>query len=219
LPQVWLDGSSIGGFTKPNFSSGRTSNFHHQILTSTKQLNQQRLSADGILIPHLRQALIVVRKPLQNVASKQNQPYMELKPLFGLGDFTFGMTESDVIRLIGGPDKSFLDEDDENELIYQYNRLKLRLTFYQQENGKLGYIRSSNPELTYLGKGIIGTPIEKAKTEILENLISEWEVEDFDFFSTHFNEKYWIVLNTEYEDVTDVELGVPLDDDDKYKWN
>jgi len=50
---VWLDGSSIGSFAKPNFNPGRTSNFELQILTSTKQLNQQRLSADGILIPHL----------------------------------------------------------------------------------------------------------------------------------------------------------------------
>jgi len=50
---VWLDGRTIGGYTKPNFSPGRTSNFELQILTSTKQLNQQRLSADGILIPHL----------------------------------------------------------------------------------------------------------------------------------------------------------------------
>jgi hypothetical protein len=58
---VWLDGSSISGFAKPIFSSGRTSNFELQILTSTKQLNQQWLSADGILIPHLRQALIVGR--------------------------------------------------------------------------------------------------------------------------------------------------------------
>jgi len=56
---VWLDGSSIDSFAKPNFSLGRTSNFDLQFLTSTKQLNQQRLSADGILIPHLRQALIV----------------------------------------------------------------------------------------------------------------------------------------------------------------
>jgi len=59
LPQVWLDGRTIGSFAKPNFSPGRTSNFELQILTSTKQLNQQRLSADGILFPHLRQALIV----------------------------------------------------------------------------------------------------------------------------------------------------------------
>lgn len=37
LPQVWLDGSSIDSFAKPNFSPGWTSNFDHQILTSTKQ--------------------------------------------------------------------------------------------------------------------------------------------------------------------------------------
>jgi hypothetical protein len=37
LPQVWLDGSSIGSFAKPNFSPGRTSNFDLQFLTSTKQ--------------------------------------------------------------------------------------------------------------------------------------------------------------------------------------
>jgi Protein of unknown function (DUF3997) len=53
LPQVWLDGSKIGGFAKPDFSPGWTSNYDHQFLTSTKQLNQQQLSADGILIPHL----------------------------------------------------------------------------------------------------------------------------------------------------------------------
>jgi hypothetical protein len=61
LAKVWLDESTISSFTKPNFSSGRTSNFELQILTSTKQLNQQRLSADGILIPNLRQYSIVGR--------------------------------------------------------------------------------------------------------------------------------------------------------------
>jgi hypothetical protein len=35
LAKVWLNGSTIGGFAKPNFSSGRTSNFEQQILTST----------------------------------------------------------------------------------------------------------------------------------------------------------------------------------------
>jgi hypothetical protein len=59
LAKVWLDGRTIGGFAKPNFSSGRTSNFEHQILTSTKQLNWQRLWADGILIPNLRQYSVV----------------------------------------------------------------------------------------------------------------------------------------------------------------
>ena len=37
LKQLGLDGSSIGGFAKPNFSPGRTNNFDLQFLTSTKQ--------------------------------------------------------------------------------------------------------------------------------------------------------------------------------------
>jgi len=66
LPEVWLDGRKINSFTKPNFSPGRTSNFEIQFLISIKQLNRQRLSADGILIPHLRQALIVACKHVRN---------------------------------------------------------------------------------------------------------------------------------------------------------
>jgi hypothetical protein len=62
---VWLDGSSIGGFAKPNFSPGWTSNFEQQISTSTKQFYSAAVPADGILIPHLRQALIVGRNVMK----------------------------------------------------------------------------------------------------------------------------------------------------------
>lgn len=40
----------------PNFSFGLTSNFQLYILTSSFNINQRRLWADGILIPHLRKA-------------------------------------------------------------------------------------------------------------------------------------------------------------------
>jgi hypothetical protein len=59
LAKVWLDGITIDSLAKPNFSSGRTSYFQIQFLTSTQQLNRQRLSADGILIPNLRQYSVV----------------------------------------------------------------------------------------------------------------------------------------------------------------
>lgn len=71
LPEVWLDGRKINSFTKPNFSPGRTSNFEIQFLISIKQLNRQRLSADGILIPHLRQALIVSGNA-KNTSNEEN---------------------------------------------------------------------------------------------------------------------------------------------------
>ena len=41
-------------------------------------------------------------------------------------------------------DKQFLDEDD--NVILLYNQHKWRLTFYADEELKLGYIITSNPE-------------------------------------------------------------------------
>ena len=69
---MWLDGRTIDSFTKPNFCPGRTSNFNHQILTSTKQFQSSAVPADGILIPHLRQALDVSTNFKQTV-----NPYMK----------------------------------------------------------------------------------------------------------------------------------------------
>lgn len=142
---------------------------------------------------------------------------MEIKLKYGVGDFSFGMKAEEVIKKLGKPDKIYQDEDDENQLLYQYNKQKLRLTFYQEHEGKLGYIRCSNPNLTYQGKPIIHTPIEKVK-EAFKPSIKKWEVEDYNSFVTYLSEEYWIVINVEYDEVTDIELGVPFKNDDEYDW-
>jgi hypothetical protein len=48
--------------------------------------------------------------------------------------------------------------------------------------------------------------------------VKNWQVEKYDFFDTYLNEKSWIVLNVEYERISDVEIGVPLDENDVYVW-
>jgi hypothetical protein len=143
---------------------------------------------------------------------------MEIRPKKGIGDFSFGMTIEEVVAKLGKPDKIYQDEDDENQLLYQYNKSKLRLTFYQDQDGKLGYIRCSNPKLTYQGKPVISTPIEKVEKEVFGKQVPEWEIEDYDFFVTYVNEEFWIVLNVEYDEVTEVELGVPINEDEEYEW-
>ena len=142
---------------------------------------------------------------------------MEIKPKSGVADFIFGMSAEEVVKKLGQPDKIYEDEDDENQLLYQYNKQKLRLTFYQEEDGKLGYIRCSNPALTFQGKPIINVSIEKVK-EVFGNAIPEWEMEDYDFFSTYVNDDNWIVLTVDYDEVTEIELGVPFNNDDEYSW-
>ncbi|WP_207513167.1 hypothetical protein [Longitalea luteola] len=143
---------------------------------------------------------------------------MEIKPKKGIGEFTFGMKADQVVAKLGKPDKTYQDEDDENQLLYQYNKHKLRLTFYQDHDGKLGYIRSANPNLTFQGKPVMNTPIDKVKSEVFGKFIEEWEEEDYDFFVTYVNEDNWIVLNVEYDEVTEIELGVPVKNDDEYDW-
>lgn len=143
---------------------------------------------------------------------------MEIRPKKGIGDFTFGMKAEEVVAKLGKPDKVYQDEDDENQLLYQYNKSKLRLTFFQDHEGKLGYIRCSSPTLTFQGKSIINGAIEKVKKEVFGKDIEEWEEEDYDFFVTYVNEEYWIVLNVEYDEVTEVEVGVPFNEDEEYEW-
>jgi hypothetical protein len=144
---------------------------------------------------------------------------MELKPGVGIDQLTFGLLQTDVIRILGVPDKIFEEEEEEeNDTIYQYNQLKLRLTFYNQEDERLGYIRCANPELTCKGQKLLGEPVEDVIPKAFA-ASDKWDIERYDFFDTYLNVKNWIVLNVDYEVITEVEIGVPYDDDsDTYEW-
>ncbi len=142
---------------------------------------------------------------------------MQLKPGKGLGELTFGMLPSTVVAKLGEPDRIFVSDDEEDEFIYQYNSLRMMLTFYKHDNDRMGYIRTSNPAVTYNGALLIDEPV-KAVLEGPMKAVKNWQVEKYDFFDTYLNEKSWIVLNVEYERISDVAIGVPLDENDVYVW-
>ncbi len=143
---------------------------------------------------------------------------MELKPKVGIDNFEFGLRVADIENLLGTPDKKWTDADDKSELLYQYDNLMLRLTFYNSEDGKLGYIRCSNPKLLYKGKKIIGEKLKATKTLFADITSDNWEIEDYDTFEIHFNENNWLTLNADYQRVTGIEIGVPFLNDNEYDW-
>ncbi|PKG42623.1 hypothetical protein [Psychroflexus sp. MES1-P1E] len=143
---------------------------------------------------------------------------MELKPEIGIGNLKFGMKRTEVENILGKPDAERIDKDNENRLILVFNNEKLRLTFYESENKRLGYIETSNSNLTFNGIKILNTNIDFAKKDILGQIMKEWELEEYHSFSTHFNDKYWLTLHSEFETVTNLELGVPFENDEDYKW-
>lgn len=138
---------------------------------------------------------------------------MILNPKNGIDKLLFGMQQKDVEAIYGKPSKEFKD-DDEN-IIYLYNAEKLRLTFYEDENFKLGYIISSNPELLLLDKKVISRNCIELKSELP---FKSWEVEDFDSTENHFNESNWLTLQSEFGIVIRVEIGAIINDNDELEW-
>ena len=141
---------------------------------------------------------------------------MKVNSKSGIDKLLFGMKQKDVEALYGKPNKQFKDEDE--NIIYLYNALKLRLTFYEDEAFRLGYIISSNSKLQLFDNFIIGKDINSVKINLKNNGIEVWEVEDFDSTENHFNESNWIILQTEFNEIIRFEIGAIINDKDEFEW-
>lgn len=142
---------------------------------------------------------------------------MNIYTKIGIGHLKFGMAQGEVVRLLGKPNKTITPSDDEYELIWEYVDLKLRLSFYQNENARLAYIRSSNPHLNINGFKLIDRDIQEVKDHI-DTRVDAWEQDNYDFFTTYFHEEYWLTLSVEYEKITSIELGVTFKNENEYNW-
>jgi hypothetical protein len=138
---------------------------------------------------------------------------MIINPKNGIDTLLFGMKQKEVEALYGKPNKQFNDED--GNVIYLYNTIKLRLTFYEDEAFRLGYMITSNSDSLLLGKKIIGTKVEELKRELP---FKSWEIEDFDSTENHFNESNWLILQSEFGLVVKVEIGAIINDKDEFDW-
>jgi hypothetical protein len=147
-----------------------------------------------------------------------NRTIMKLTLGVGVDNLVFGMKRAAVERILGMPDEIFIDEDDTNQLIWVFNKKKMMLTFYKDENYKLGYLRTSNPQLKYNETKIIGMDVEHAKQAVFRIKRDSWKVEDYSFFSIHTNYKNRLVLNVAYGMITDVEIGLRVDERKRYIW-
>lgn len=138
---------------------------------------------------------------------------MKIDPKKGVDTLLFGMKQPDVIAVMGTPDKQFSDEDD--NVIFLYYSQKMRLTFYEDESFRLGYIITSNAEATLLGLQVIGKNVEDLKNELP---FKSWEVEDFDSTVNHFNESNWLIVQSEYDEVIRIEIGAIINEKDEFDW-
>jgi hypothetical protein len=138
---------------------------------------------------------------------------MKIKPKHGIDQLIFGMKQNDVEKIYGKPNKQL--KDDDKNILYLYNELKLQLNFYEDEDFRLGYIITANSDLNLLGKKIIGRKIDDVKLDLPS--FKTWEKENFDLAENYFNEENWIVLVSEFDEIVKVEMGCPIVDDE-FAW-
>ena len=141
---------------------------------------------------------------------------MKINLKIGIEKLIFGMKQSDVTAIYGKPDRNYKDEDD--NIIFAYNAQKMRLTFYKEEEFKLGYIVASSSDLDLFGNKVIGRKIEDVKKELVLKGLKTFTQEDFDTFENYFNEDNWIILQTEFDEVVKFEIGAIINDKDEFDW-
>ena len=91
---------------------------------------------------------------------------MKINLKHGIDQLVFGMKQNDVIAIYGKPNRNYKDEDD--NVIFSYNVLKMRLTFYREEDFKLGYIVASSSDMELFENKIIGKKISDVKSELVQ---------------------------------------------------
>lgn len=141
---------------------------------------------------------------------------MDIKLKSGIGEVLFGMKEKDVKAIYGEPDRQYKDED--NNIVYLYDEKKLRLTFYQEEEYRLGYIVCSAASLQLSGHSIVGQKWEQVQSALKEKGIKTFEKESFDTIDNYFNEDNWVIFQVEYSEVIKVEVGAIINDRDEFEW-
>jgi hypothetical protein len=141
---------------------------------------------------------------------------MKINPKNGIDKLIFGMKQNDVIAIYGKPNRNYKDEDD--NVIFAYNSLKIRLTFYKEEELKLGYLVASSPDLELFGNKVINRKIADVKKDLAQKGITKFTQEEFDTFENYFNEENWIILQTEFEEVVKFEIGAIINDKDEFDW-
>lgn len=134
----------------------------------------------------------------------------------GIDKLIFGMKQKDVEAVYGKPDRNYKDEDD--NVIFVYNKLKMRLTFYAEEDFKMGYIVASGADLELFGNKLIARTIKDVKKDLAQKSITKFTQEEFDTFENYFNEDNWLLFQTEFDEVVKVEVGAIINDKDEFDW-
>lgn len=142
---------------------------------------------------------------------------MEIKLKYGIDNLLFGMKEQDVIKILGKPDSSYKDEDE--NVVFMYNSRKLRLIFYKEEDFRLGYMTTSNSAVKLFNSFLIGKDWSEVYPILEKNKIKPFEMDVNEGLVSYFNETNWLIFHVDYNEIVKIELGAVFkENEDDFDW-
>lgn len=141
---------------------------------------------------------------------------MEIKLKYGIDNLLFGMKEQDVTKILGKPDTQYKDE--EENVVFMYNARKLRLIFYKEEDFKLGYITTTNPDVKLVNTLIIGKNWSEVYPVLEKNKVKSFETDTSEGMMSYFNEENWLFIHVDYNEIVKIEVGSVFSDKDEFDW-
>jgi hypothetical protein len=141
---------------------------------------------------------------------------MEICPGTGIGQFHFGLTEPEVVRTLGPPDKSY--RTDCGALRLQYYWLRLEFSIEPNNHNRFGWVEVHNPDATLFGRRVVGEPVAAVLPFLTQALAEEPEHEDYGGLETYFYARNWVELQVEFGLVQCVNCGVVYNEADAPLW-
>lgn len=141
---------------------------------------------------------------------------MKINLRSGIGQLVFGMKEKDVKAIYGEPNRQF--KDDDKNTIYLYDKEKIRLTFYADEDFKLGYLIAAHPDIELFSVKVLGQNWDNLKNTLEDKGVKGFEKETYDSEDNYFNEANWAIFRVEFGEVIRVELGATINSKDEFDW-
>ena len=141
---------------------------------------------------------------------------MEIHPGKGVGQFSFGLTEPELLRALGPPDKRY--HTDSGALRLQYFGLRLEFSIEPDNEHRFGWVEVHNPDATFFGLRVVGESISSVRSKLSEALGEEPEYDDCVSFETLSYPLNWLELMVKLGRVVSVNFGVRFDKADLPIW-
>lgn len=143
---------------------------------------------------------------------------MNIRPGIGINEIELGMSQTELIKTVGKPDK-IISIELINDIRLIYNELMVTFCFSLDEKNKLYFIECANPEIRLWNQKIIGMGRDDLVQLLYKYEMIRIEYYDYEIFEVIYCEDIGVEFILEFNIVQKVTIGVLFDATGEIKWN